>query len=139
VTTVAIANAVRGRFKTLVQDATAGLLVVYDNHRNDDVPSTGRWVRFSVLFGETRIASVAQAGGRRYRTTGIAIAEVYEPIGKGESAQLPIADTITIAFRGVTLTSPQIIFDAPTLTAGSRDGPWWKRNVQIPFRADEVA
>jgi len=134
-----IANTIRGRFKDEVADEVEGLNVLYDNHRDTDVPGTGRWVRFSVRLGETIQATFANVGSRTFRTAGVAYAELYEPEGVGDGGQLALADTIIAAFRGVSLSSPQIVFDSPSVTEGTRDGPWWRRVVTIPFRADTHA
>ncbi len=132
----AIANSIRARFKAEVADEVEGLVVLYDNHRDSAVPGTGRWVRFSIRFGETFQATFANVGSRTFRTAGVAYAELYEPEGVGDGGQLALADTIIAAFRGVSLASPQIVFDSPSVAEGSRDGPWWRRLVTIPFRAD---
>jgi len=134
----AIANAVRGRFHNEVADPEE-LVVVYDNHRQDAVPRAGRWVRFTVRLGETIQATFANVGSRTFRTTGVAFAELYEPEGLGDGAQLDLADTIVAAFRGVSLASPQLVFDSPSVTEGTRDGAYWRRVVTIPFRADTHA
>ncbi len=132
----AVHDAIKQRFRTQVEIGL-GMPVVYDNgaHRED----WPLWCRFSVLGGTTRIATVAGPGQRRYRTVGVAVAEVYAPVGKGEEPMRIAHDAIVAAFRGQAITSPDITFSAPSVSAGFRDGGWWKRNIDIPFRADEIA
>ena len=133
----AVADAIKTRFRTEIETGI-GMPVVYDNgtHR-DEWPL---WCRFSVQFGgeSTRLVSVGGPGQRRYRTIGQAVAEVYMPAGKGEEPMRAVHDAVTAAFR-TQWTEPDITFGTPSLTTGFRDGAWWKRNVQIPFRADEIA
>lgn len=137
-TAQAVGNAIRARFQAQVATPQS-LLTFYDNQDTDSAPPSSRWARVSVLFGETRQASFAGVGTRQFRTTGLASVELFEPIGSGDGAQLALADVVVAAFRGVTLSSPSVVFDSPSVTAGFRDGPWWKRNVQIPFRSDDYA
>ena len=137
-TAQAVGNAIRSRFATQVATPQS-LLTFYDNQDSESAPPSARWARVSVLFGESRQASFGSTGGRQFRTTGVASVELYEPIGAGDGAQLALADVVVSAFRGVTLASPSIVFASPNVTAGFRDGPWWKRNVVIPFESDDYA
>lgn len=138
---VEIANAVRTRFYEEVVGGEDGLLVVYDNVPDAAIPSNSRWVRFSVRLGEQRQVSVASTGGRRFRTAGVALVHLFEPIGIGDGAQLALVATIQDAFRSVSLDGPPFItFDPPYVSAAPiREDSWWLLPVVIPFRADEYA
>lgn len=136
---VAIANAVRGRFASQVVTPLS-LVAIYDNATTPLPPETGRWCRFSVLFG-TQAQADFGATSRRYRMAGVALAQLYEPVGIGDGAQLAVVSTIQDAFRGVTVTGPpHVHFSTPYVSAPpTRDEPWWQIVVTIPFRADEFS
>lgn len=138
--TVEIANAIRGRFAAQVATPQT-LTTVYDNVPKSTIPTSGRWCRFVVLFGVQTQVAFAGVGGRRFRTIGQAIAQVFEPIGVGDGAQLAVVEAIQDAFRSVSLSATAFItFDPPYVaSAPIREDSWWMVPVAIPFRADEYA
>lgn len=134
-----IAAAVRTRFAAQV--ATPNSLPVAQDNAPFTPPATGRWARLTVLFG---VQAGADFGGaqRRYRTTGLALAQLYEPVGVGDGAQLAIVSDIQDAFRGVTVGGPPFVaFGAPFVSAppAREEGGYWQTVVSIPFRADEFS
>ena len=92
------ANTIRGRFKTLIADGES-VDVQYDNAEYD--PGDEVWVRCTIRPGSSEQVST---GGttRRFRNSGLLIAEVFTPIGVGESYEL--IDTILDSFRAVTVS-----------------------------------
>jgi hypothetical protein len=133
-----IASNLRARFATEVATPQS-LVTVYDN--TERPPITGRWCRFVVLLGEQALVSVAGVGQRRYRTTGAALAQLFEPLDTGDGSQWALVAAIQDAFRSVSLSGPPFItFDAPSISGNPvREESWWMRVVSIPFRADEYA
>lgn len=133
-----IAAVIRTRFSAEVSTPLA-LVVAHDNAPFTP-PATGRWARLSILFG---LQAGADFGGesRRYRTTGVALAQLFEPIGIGDGAQLDVAEQIQDAFRGVSVNGPpHLTFQAPYVSAPpARDEGFWQMVVTIPFRADEFS
>jgi hypothetical protein len=140
-----IRNALRDRFNTTVVVPYLNTTpVVYDNAPRpvpDTVPpSVTSWVRFSVLTGDVTQATVGGTGQRIFRTIGMAQVDLFYGLDEGEEFMLLAADLCIAQFRGISIGPPSITFTpAPSLSAGTRDGPWWKRSVTIPFRADEFA
>ena len=147
-----IAKAVRDRFNSEVA-TPRGLTVVHDNApvgaqtvEPGDTPTpvpdaSTPWCRFTVLLGRQEQQSIAVTGSRRFRTTGVAMAQVFTPLNRGDGAQLALISDIQDAFRGVTLPGPPYItFRAPFVSAGPvRDGAHMLRVVTIEFLADEFA
>lgn len=135
-----IAAAVRTRFVTEV--ATPNSLLVAHDNAPFTPPATGRWCRLTVLFGVQTGADFGTSS-RRYRTAGVALAQMYEPAGAGDGAQLAVVSDIQDAFRGVTVTGPpHLHFAAPYVSAPpARDDATgsWQIVVAIPFRADEFS
>ena len=76
-------------------------------------------------------AGVAMERGR-------VVIELFEPLGQGDKALLENIDTLRTAFLGHRVASPQIAFDPPSVTDGTRAGAFYMRSLVIPFRADEL-
>jgi hypothetical protein len=132
----AIIEAIRSRFDALVKVPTS-LRVVYDNGP-EPAGMVGTWAQFFVSIDDTRQVSV---GLVRYRSTGSATVNLYVPAASGDKAANELADAVVAAFRGVALSTPQIVFSpTPAIVGGvRRDEAWSIRTVRIPFRADTFA
>ena len=127
-----LANTIRGRFKTLVV-ASTGLLVAYDNA--PFTPTDGvKWVRFTVLPGDSVQASIGVA--KRFRTVGVAVAQIFLPIDRGDKDALALAETVKLAFRATTVSG--VTFRTPSLRRVGRTDNWYQINVNCPFYADEI-
>ena len=133
-TKTAIANAIRSRFKTQVADVLS-LGTQYDNQKYDN-PDNAKWCRLTVKFGETIQKSVGSPAGNRDRTSGVVMAQLFCPAGKGDSDLLAIADAVVTAFKRVTDTG--ITFATPSSDVRGRVGNEWQINVNCPFYADDI-
>lgn len=129
------AAAIRQRFDTLV--GTPNDLVVH--HDNGPTPGVrSSWYRMRFECRDTVQVSTGGAS-RRFRTEGVARVEMHVPAESGDGALLEIADAITTAFRRAAIADPDIQFRAPSLIgAATRVEAWFRREVEIPFRFDEV-
>ena len=127
-----LANAIRSRFKTLVVGATS-LVVAYDKVQCQE-PEDAVWVRFSVLTGDTLQASLGAS--KRFRTVGVAVAQIFQPINQGDKDALVLADTIKSAFRATSISG--VTFRTPSLRRVGRDAKWYQLNLNCPFYADEI-
>jgi len=132
-TSEAMANVIRSRFKTLVEDVES-VVVVYDNDPTEP-PDDDVWVRFTVLDGNTQ---QAEMGGAQttYRTPGLATAQVFIPMNAGDKAGRELADVIVEAFRAVTVSG--LTFRAPAVVPVGASGKWWQLNVNCTFYYDEL-
>lgn len=133
---VAIGEAIRERFRTLVA-VPAGIVVV--NANAPPAQSVPKWCQMTVEFNNTQQVSTGGATAMRYRISGRIALNLFDRTGNGEGSMLAIMDTITTAFRGVSLADPMVSFGAPTLLGASvRDeaGGYWRMPAQVPFRAD---
>jgi hypothetical protein len=130
-------EAISGRFNTQVE-VPQGITVQYDNESPQDPPQGQTWVRFTVRPGNSD--SVEYGSTILYRLQGIAIAQIFTPLGIGDAAALQLADVIKTAFR-TTFASP-VKFLVPTIATIGRDASdsdWWQTNVIIPWFANEQA
>lgn len=124
-------NAVRTRFGTLVED-TESVTVQYDNQ--DKVPpNDALWIRFSVRPGASFQAS---RGGstKLFRTSGVALAQIFSPLDRGDKEALALADTIASSFRATSVGS--VVYETPSVRVIGSDGRAWQVNVECPFFAD---
>ena len=130
-----IFEAIRSRFQTQIAVGQS-IDVVYDNGPEPSSISASL-CRFIV---DIRSQEQISMGTIRYRMTGMATARLFTPIAKGDGASIDLADAVVTAFRGVRLTSPDVIFTPPPGVIGtaSQQNAWCIRTVEIPFRADIV-
>jgi hypothetical protein len=128
------AAAVRTQFRDLVS-IPRNLRTINDNDASGP-PTTGEWCRLTVQIGESRRACL---GGQtaRYRTAGVAVAQIFVPLRIGDKKALDHAAAIQDAFRGLSLDDPDMVFHSPYLTANLREENWWLVNVTIPFEVTE--
>lgn len=128
-------DAIRTRFDTLV-GAVQKVDVHYDNspvkHPADGVK---KWIRTVILWDEQNQVDM---GGdtRRWRQTGILLAQVRVPLGQGDSDARELSDAVVTAFRGVSFSG--ITFRAAQPRQVGRVGNYWQINVNCPFYIDEV-
>lgn len=120
------ANVVRLRFHSNVA-SPIGLNTLYDNAMHTQ--NTTKWARFSVLPGFTD--QVENVG--THVLPGLAIAQMYVPVGTGDAAALELADTVYEQFRAAV--DAGVAFQVPTVRSVGRSGEWWQVNVACPFTA----
>lgn len=129
-----LGNTIRSRFKTQIADARS-LSTQYDN-QDYTKPNNAMWCRLSILTGDSFQASFGGAGGKRFRTPGTMIAQIFCPIGLGDKAALQMADYIVTAFRAVTDTN--VVFKTPSVQRIGRTESEWQINVSCPFYVDDI-
>jgi len=130
---LAATNKVRQLFRDLVSTPRA-LRTVYDNDPTT-LPTSGEWCRLTVTLGES-IATCL--GGERYRTTGLAIAQLFAPLRTGDANLLAHGDAIQLAFRGRRENSPSLTFLSPHMAGKDREEAMLQVTINIPFRVDET-
>lgn len=135
---VEIANAVRGRFATEVA-APESLPVVYDNLPDQTQPNGTRWCRLSIRLGLSQHVASGGEGRRRIRTAGVALAQLFSPLGEGETPGNELVGAVQDAFRNVSLpVGAGLTFKPPYISAPPiREDSWWMVPVAIEFYADE--
>jgi len=94
------------------------------------------WIRFSIRPGESR--QVSLGANSRFRTPGVAIAQIFVPLGLGDKTAWEVADAISSAFRATTVNN-SVRFYTPYVSYQGRSGKEWQINVICPFYADDVA
>lgn len=130
-----MAGMVTDRFTEILPEAL-DMEIIQDNVDVQTLPSNARYCRLALRLGLTE---QPEAGTRMFRTTGVMLAQLFEPLGSGDGEQLEVVDYICDGFRGVTLTGPPIVaFSSPYISAPPiREGAFWLCVVAIPFRGDE--
>lgn len=151
-TWTAVADAIRGRFKTLLEtggDGGAALFTVYPNSGRVE-PDTGPWANVAIRE-TTRDQATIGAPVNRSRTFGTLFVDLFTDAASdssgnpGTKALTDIAERVRVAFQRVTLTvsaAVTVTFRTPQLGAGgstgSRQGKWWRIQVACPFYSDDV-
>lgn len=120
------------RIRTMFYDMNTGVPVAWDNRPMCVNPTPKLWVRFSVQQGAE--VQVTTGGGAHYRHAGIATAQIFGRLSKGDQALIRLADDICDEFRGRHREG--LFFDAPSVQNLGREGMWWSMNVSLPFVAE---
>ena len=94
-------NAINKRFRQEVEDAF-NVPVAYDNDGAFEEPANERWVRWTVIPGDSRQVSAGSPGADRFRHFGVAVAQIFIPVLDGNQPAVELADSIKLAFRNVT-------------------------------------
>lgn len=125
-----IGNSARTRFRDQVE-TPQGIAVVYDNGP-DTHPDDILWAMWTVLPTTTNQVTVGL--NATYRTIGIAVAQIFQPIEQGDQQALQLADIVADAFRAQQQDS--LRFLVPSVSVIGRRGKWWQVNVSCPFQCD---
>lgn len=130
-----ILQAIRGRFRTLVETPQS-LVVVQDNGPGPTAP-TAKWCRLSVAPRSKTRLTVGPTP--RWEIAGDVTVNLFVSAQQGEAVMLAIVDAIDAAFSGQRLTGPQISFGGVSPVGGpSLDGGWFARVVRWSYRAYAV-
>lgn len=131
-------NAIRSRFKTLVATAQS-LTTIYDNDPTPAPSTNTTWCRFTILPGTGRRITI---GTYEYRYPGVAVAQLFGPVHRGDKTLLALADAIITAFRSVHVTGIRFESDdgdaVSPVRVGVSEGVY-QINVTIPFVAAVAA
>lgn len=128
-----LANTIQARFAARVA-APQSLATIYDNDPTPPPADGSLWCRFTVLDGASRRVTV---GVKEYRTAGVAIAQLFGPLGEGTHTQRQIADAIVSAFQDQTAGG--VWYGVPTVSnIGKTSQGNYQINVTCPFQADSV-
>jgi hypothetical protein len=130
-----IANAIRSRFQTQIEEGQS-VTVKYDNEDANQAPDGEKWIRFTILEGQS--FQMDLGSNKTFRNPGVAVAQIFVPAGHGTKDAEDLADAIRTAFRaqaagGVTYQTPYL---APV--GNPSNGDWWQLNVNCPYFADDT-
>lgn len=128
-----IHNAVRSRFESQVSESQS-LPTLYDNDGERPPEDNSPWCRLMVFDGDTTRVEV---GAPTYRKYGVAIAELYGPVGEGDGGLLTLIDAIVAAFLGVTAGG--VRYRTVHAERVGENGGVYQINVVIRYEADHQA
>lgn len=133
-TSATIQIAVRERFDALIRDGQS-VLTIYDNGP-DPEPTTPLWCRFTIETDRPEPVSTAPV---RWRIRGRGIAHLHVAAQQGDADLLTLFAAIEAAFTAVSLASPMVQFQRPSLAGPPQlYGGWFRRTSRIEFYADEI-
>lgn len=125
-----IHNAIRGRFKSQIEDAQE-LTTLYGNDGQTAPVDNSMWCRFYVLDSPGRRLTV---GTKTYRRFGVAVAQLFGPAGHGDGELIELADVIVEAFTSVSVGGVRYL-TAYQQPVGLEEGQY-QINVLCPFEAE---
>lgn len=132
----ATASTIRQRFASEFAIVRPSVPVAYPN-RQFTPPDNAEWVRLSIVEGASALAALGGAGGNLYRDSGVVVAQIFVPAAAGDGLAYGIADEIAAIFRATVVSG--VRFRTPSTAPVGPDGPWYQRNVSVPFSADLIA
>ncbi len=133
-TFAADAKAIRVRFDARWSALQPNVPIKFQNVGGSTTPDATAWVRLTVLTGDSRQESMGARSGGTYNNPGIAVVQIFTPVGEGDGEARSLADTVGRIFRGFSETSTgNILFGAPMLTNVGPDGRFFQMNVDVPF------
>ena len=126
-----IANAVRSKFLQEIAEVE-NLSTIYDNQAA--TPPDGEiWCRWNVRPGESYQASIGV--NPLIRIPGVAIAQLFATVGRGDGELMELADKISDAFKCVTTSG--VVYQTPHVSTVGRRENCWQVNVTCPFYAED--
>ena len=129
-----MANLIRKRFKTQIQDLISPDLPTQFDNAPFSKPDKTRWARVVILPGESR--QVELGATTRHRTPGVVIVSIFIPLEQGDKEAYVIADLIGNAFRSVS--DGGVVYRTPRINQIRRLSKEWQLNVELPFTADII-
>jgi hypothetical protein len=132
----ATAATIRQRFATEFALVRATVPVAYAN-RQFTPPDNAEWVRLNIIEGDSTLAGIGGVGANLYRNSGLVAAQIFVPVAVGDGLAYEIADDIAAIFRSKLVSG--VRFRTPATVPAGPDGPWYQRNVNVPFTADLIA
>ena len=128
-----IHNAIRSRFKTLIEDGQS-LATVYDNDGQSPPTDNSMWCRFYIRDSAGQRLTV---GVKNYRRSGLAVAQLFGPAGQGDGELIEVVDAIVAAFTSVSAGGVRYL-TAYQQPVGLEEGRY-QINVICPFEAEHQA
>jgi hypothetical protein len=125
-------NAIRSRFKTEVAAAQT-LTTIYDNDPTAPPTDGTAWCRWAILDGQSR---PTVCGVSEYRLIGVAVAQLFGPLGRGDAPLQQHVDAIIAAFRGKAAAGVRYGSAYEQRVGQTAEGDYYQINVVCPFQAD---
>lgn len=130
------AQIIRERFNTQWATFSPTYQVFYDGQPVENSQINGvPWVRLTILPGETRQIGFSNAGRRR-RTTGLAVAQIFIPAATGDGLAIELADQVASVWEMTTIQG--VIFRATSVQRVGEDGAWLQYNASTPWQVDAL-
>jgi len=126
-------------FKT-AWDAQGGTVpaVLYENTDQDPPKDGSPYVKTLIRHAIAPQVTFSEPGSQRFRSTGLAMFEVYSRLGVGVTADANYAKVIRDAFRGSVAGVSGVRFrNARSLEQG-RSGNMYLTNVLVDFEYDTI-
>ena len=118
----------------------AGLSVVDERialeNRKFTEPESGLWIRLVVQHHPREQVTMGQVGNRKFRSSGIAVAQIFDDIDTGTQQSDILAKELADLFEAVKFNG--MSFEAADVREGGPEGQWYMTLVEVPFTYEEV-
>ncbi len=126
-------NAIRKKFRDDIETPESPLVVLYDNAPTQK-PENKKWVRFTILPGESFQVSIG-TNNKRFRHPGVAMVQIFTLVESGDQTALDLADKIQKKFR--SQTTDGVTYRTPSIVVVGRNEGWYQVNINCPFFQDD--
>lgn len=114
-----------------------GLNVHWEGVQRDRDQDDSAFVRFIIRHVGSEQKTMGPVGSRKFERTGFAVAQIFNPIGKGLSDSYISATNVNDAYEGKT--SPNgVWFRNVRINEIGKEGDFFQTNVVIEFTYDEI-
>lgn len=109
---------------------------IFDNEIGSALDEgTASWVRLSVRELGPAEQTMGPIGSRKFRRSGIIVAQVFTPIDIGVAALSTLCETVRTVFEGVRFSGVEALNS--TIRDVGTDGKWRQANVEIDIAYTE--
>ena len=138
------ADAIFASFKTGMGSSRPNVVIAWPNIEFDpntdfDRSANEAWARISLRTADSTQITVGTTGGRRFRTIGLVLVEVFAPLGLGQDTALAVADDVAASLRGITTSSNVVRLGASSIEPEGREETYYQVNITTPFEFDLTA
>ena len=130
----------RDEVMALLDDALDGetVSILWDASEDPIPDAAATWVRIAMRHHASAQASLGPdlASQRRYRTRGTLFAQIFTPLGDGQTESDRLSEIVVNAMRAARTPSGVLLRNAIAKEVGI-DGSWFQVNAQAEFEYDE--
>lgn len=104
-----------------------------------EAPENAPWARMVVRHLDQVQDTLGSIGNRKFRSSAIAVVQVYVPVNAGSRSVLQLAQQARSIFLGRSLAGGLDFVGGVPVRETGVDGKWFGAVVEAPFNYDEVA
>jgi len=129
------AVAIVTRFDATLLESHPSVARIYDNQHAEPQAASASWIRLSIIGGG---ANMPEIGSRMADELGRAIAQIFTPVGIGDSLARQIASSVRDALQGIRIGEVQLYATEISSVPTEPGSPWRQLNASTRFRFEST-